>query len=714
MKKKILSLLLALTLLCGLMPAALAAESMDNFGTAQTYPAGKFTDVSDSAWYAESVKTAYELGLVQGSSETTFNPDGNITIGSTIALAARLHSIYTTGSADFTQGDPWYQVYVDYAVDNGIITAGQFSDYNANATRRQFAGILSKALPEEELGAINEVEEGDIPDLTAGSTNYEEIYMLYRAGVLTGSDKYGTFAPETTIGRSSVAAIVARMAVPALRQKVTLVQAATGITLDQTSLALNPGGTATLTATVTPDDAEDKTVTWTSSNTRVATVSNGAVTAAGLGTATITASTVNGKTATCTVTVAERQLSTTPLYEDSNVKITFVKAEPYRYDDSELEVYLDVDNKTSQMITVQCDAINLNGYSFNDVVISDDVSANSIGTVTVTVRDFDKYPLSVGNIESVGGQFNILIGGTSGDEQRTILFDDRNIYTGQTEDNFPTVSGEALYSDTNLEFYFGYAQNYPYDDTGSEIEVYLWVRNKSDRTLTIQNETLIVDRRSYNDTVISDPVLPNATGYVCITVRNYSGSDPASLTTVGGDFNIIDDAEFDRLYTLSLGSSGSGVGDVEDMLNGGGRDDNDDTWDDNDNGDTGDNTGDGSDVVVDLDATYDDYPSVPDFGAVMGTPTLSVDPDDDATMYTYALSDIPGGASNRNEIMDLYIQLLEGHGYRYSNSQGGVSYGYTYDVYMLGSFPNIQMMVSVGYIYNGSTPIAIAIRVAPF
>ena len=119
-------------------------------------------------------------------------------------------------------------------------------------------------------------------------------------------------------------------------------------------------------------------------------------------------------------------------------------------------------------------------------------------------------------------------------------------------------------------------------------------------------------------------------------------------------------------------------------------------------------------MVVDLDATYDDYPSVPDFGAVMGTPTLSVDPDDDATMYTYALSDIPGGASNRNEIMDLYIQLLEGHGYRYSNSQGGVSYGYTYDVYMLGSFPNIQMMVSVGYIYNGSTPIAIAVRVAPW
>ena len=106
MKKRILSLFLAAALACGLAPAAFAA-GMDNFGTAQTYPAGKFTDVSDGAWYAQSVQTAYELGLVAGVSDTAFNPEGSITIGSTVALAARLHSIYNTGSADFTQGSPW-------------------------------------------------------------------------------------------------------------------------------------------------------------------------------------------------------------------------------------------------------------------------------------------------------------------------------------------------------------------------------------------------------------------------------------------------------------------------------------------------------------------------------------------------------------------------------------------------------------------------------
>ena len=78
---------------------------------------------------------------------------------------------------------------------------------------------------------------------------------------------------------------------------------ATGITLSRTTLSLKAGASAALTATVAPANATDKTVTWTSSNTRVATVTNGTVKAVANGTATITAATKNGKRATCTVTV---------------------------------------------------------------------------------------------------------------------------------------------------------------------------------------------------------------------------------------------------------------------------------------------------------------------------------------------------------------------------------------------------------------------------
>ena len=86
----------------------------------------------------------------------------------------------------------------------------------------------------------------------------------------------------------------------------------TDVTLSQTEAALNIGESVTLTATVAPDDATDKTVTWASSDETVATVADGVVTAVAAGTATITATATNGtaddtsddKTATCTVTVS--------------------------------------------------------------------------------------------------------------------------------------------------------------------------------------------------------------------------------------------------------------------------------------------------------------------------------------------------------------------------------------------------------------------------
>ena len=79
---------------------------------------------------------------------------------------------------------------------------------------------------------------------------------------------------------------------------------ATGVSLDKTALSIAVGNSVTLTVTVTPVTATNPSVTWTSSDETVATVANGVVTAKKAGTATITATTVDGGfTATCTVTV---------------------------------------------------------------------------------------------------------------------------------------------------------------------------------------------------------------------------------------------------------------------------------------------------------------------------------------------------------------------------------------------------------------------------
>lgn len=80
--------------------------------------------------------------------------------------------------------------------------------------------------------------------------------------------------------------------------------AVTGISLNKSFATLEINGTVTLTEAVSPSNATDKSVTWSSDSKGVAVVdSTGTVTAKSAGTATITAKTVNGKTASCTVKV---------------------------------------------------------------------------------------------------------------------------------------------------------------------------------------------------------------------------------------------------------------------------------------------------------------------------------------------------------------------------------------------------------------------------
>ena len=90
--------------------------------------------------------------------------------------------------------------------------------------------------------------------------------------------------------------------------QVTIAQLVTSITINPATLTLEPGKTQTLKATIQPSDATNKAVTWTSSNTSIATVStSGKVTAKAVGTCTITATAKDGSgvKGNCKVTVKE-------------------------------------------------------------------------------------------------------------------------------------------------------------------------------------------------------------------------------------------------------------------------------------------------------------------------------------------------------------------------------------------------------------------------
>ena len=95
----------------------------------------------------------------------------------------------------------------------------------------------------------------------------------------------------------------------------------TGVTLDQSTLSLDLGSVASLTATITPDNATDKTAAWTSSDENIVTVKDGVVTAVGYGTAVVTVK-VGAVEASCTVTVPYPYIPVVPTQPTQPTKPT--------------------------------------------------------------------------------------------------------------------------------------------------------------------------------------------------------------------------------------------------------------------------------------------------------------------------------------------------------------------------------------------------------
>jgi transglutaminase-like putative cysteine protease len=225
--KRIPAVLLSAAILVSVLPIPAGAEesngNMANIGLTEAYTAGQFPDVDEGKWYGEEnqqvVGTACRLGLMRGNG-SGFAPGGAVTLAEAVAMAARLNNLYYGSPVTFSQGAVWYQVYVDYAVSQGIIGADDFQQqYTRAATRAEMAYLFANALPAKEYSAISTAE--ILPDVD-GSTHYvDSIYLLYRAGVLTG-DEIGAFHPETSIDRASAAAILSRVALPEMRKTFVL------------------------------------------------------------------------------------------------------------------------------------------------------------------------------------------------------------------------------------------------------------------------------------------------------------------------------------------------------------------------------------------------------------------------------------------------------------------------------------------------------------
>ena len=137
--------------------------------------------------------------------------------------------------------------------------------------------------------------------VTFNPTNTDDKSLTWTSSDSTIASVSGGTVTAKKVGTATITAKTANNR--SANCKITVVELPTGVKLSKTAVTLMAGASQDVTATITPSTATNKTLTWTSSNMSVATVSNGKIMAKSAGTSTVTVKTANGKTATCKVTV---------------------------------------------------------------------------------------------------------------------------------------------------------------------------------------------------------------------------------------------------------------------------------------------------------------------------------------------------------------------------------------------------------------------------
>ena len=154
-----------------LLSATLAFSAAAAFEKTNSYTDGKFSDVPNTEWYASEVKNTYELGLMNGTSDSTFEPDGNVTVAEAITMASRAASINKGETIPSADGK-WYQMYVNYALSEGFVREGQFDSYDRSITRAEMSVLFHDAMPDGFFKRINNVS--SLPDVDVNSDYYKK------------------------------------------------------------------------------------------------------------------------------------------------------------------------------------------------------------------------------------------------------------------------------------------------------------------------------------------------------------------------------------------------------------------------------------------------------------------------------------------------------------------------------------------------------------
>lgn len=232
------------------------------------------------------------------------------------------------------------------------------------------------------LKASIEPEEATNKNVTWSSS--DDTIVTVEDGVVTGK-KVGTatITAETSNGLKATAEVIVKEI------------AVTKVTLSETTATMTIGGELELTATIEPKNATDQRLTWSSSDTGVATVdSNGKVTAKAAGTATITATAASGITAACEITVSDEVIEVTAVTLDrteATVKVgkslqLTATIEPSGATDQKLEW-----TSSDSDIAIVTDG-RVTGVALGEVTITVKTTNGKTATCTITVEKTKGVP----------------------------------------------------------------------------------------------------------------------------------------------------------------------------------------------------------------------------------------------------------------------------------------------------------------------------------
>ena len=312
-----------------------AVSFMTGSSTNLNYTVSVYTNLSDDTNPESGTLAAQKSGVTtyDGMYTVVLDSSVNINEGKKFSVVVEVNSnsgktAYLAYERSMQSGKAGYWCTASVKANQSFINS-PYNGWNDFSNKSYGGNFIIKAFTDNETTTVD-VEK---VSLNKSATTLTEGESETLTATITPSNATGDKTVKWSSSNEAVAAVDSNGKVTAKKAGTAVITATssngktagctvtvkqkeiaiTGISLNKSATSLTEGESETLTATITPSNATgDKTVKWSSSNEAVAAVdSNGKVTAKKAGTAVITATSSNGKTAGCTVTVKQKEIAIT-------------------------------------------------------------------------------------------------------------------------------------------------------------------------------------------------------------------------------------------------------------------------------------------------------------------------------------------------------------------------------------------------------------------